>query len=142
MGLDDLFASSHALMGDTALAVMGDRELTYADLERESRWWAHQLLAEGVRPGDVVGVCVPRSADTIVAVLAVARTGAVLLPLDATYPTARLTQVTEDAAPRLILARGAGVSAMTASCDLPVLEMGRVGSEEPGPLPSRAPAAE
>ena len=142
MGLDDLFASAHAIVGDTAPAVMGDRELTYADLEWESRWWAHRLLAEGVRPGDVVGVCVPRSADTIVAVLAVARTGAVLLPLDATYPTARLTQVTEDAAPRLILARGAGVSAMTASCDLPVLEMGRVGSEEPGPLPSRAPAAE
>ena len=142
MGLDDLFVSAHALMGDAAPAITGDRELTYADLERESRWWAHRLLAEGVRPGDVVGVCVPRSADMIVAVLAVARTGAVLLPLDATYPTARLTQVTEDTAPRLILARGAGVSAMTASCDLPVLEMGWVGPEEPGPLPSRAPAAE
>ena len=142
MGLDDLFASAHALMGDTAPAIAGDRALTYADLERESRWWAHRLLAEGVRPGDVVGVCIPRSADMIVAVLAVARTGAVLLPLDATYPTARLTQITEDAAPRLILARDAGVSVMAASCDLPVLEMGRVGSEEPGPLPSRAPATE
>lgn len=142
MGLDDLFASAHARMGDTAPAITGDRELTYADLERESRWWAHRLLAEGVRPGDVVGVCVPRSADTIVAVLAVARTGAALLPLDVTHPTARLTQVTEDVAPRLILARDAGVSAMTASCDLPVLEMGWVGPGEPGPLPPRVPAAE
>ena len=45
-------------------------------------------------------------------------------------------------APRLILARDAGVSAMTASCDLPVLEMGWVGPGEPGPLPPRVPAAE
>lgn len=142
MGLDDLFASAHALVGGDAPAVTGDRELTYADLERESRWWAHRLLAEGVRRGDVVGVCVPRSADMIVAVLAVARTGAALLPLDATYPTARLTQVTADAAPRLILARGAGVSAMTASCDLPVLEMGSPDPGEPGPLPPRVLAAE
>jgi len=141
MGLDDLFASAHDLVGDAAIAVVSDRTLTYADLERESRWRAHQLLAEGVRAGDVVGVCVPRCADMVVAVLAVARAGAVLLPLDASYPAARLAHIIADAAPRLILARGDGVAASAVSCDVPVHRMMPLDAREPGPLPSRVPAA-
>ena len=138
MGLDDIFAAARERAGDRAEAVRADRNLTYGELDLESRAWAHRLVSAGVRPGDVVGVCVPRSADMVVAVLAVARAGAVMLPLDAAYPAERLRYITSDASPRLVLARGQGVSAMTA-CAAPVLAM---ESRDPGccevPAPARA----
>ena len=138
MGLDDIFAAARERAGDRAEAVRADRNLTYGELDLESRAWAHRLVSAGVRPGDVVGVCVPRSADMVVAVLAVARAGAVMLPLDAAYPAERLRHITSDASPRLVLAQGEGVSAMTA-CAAPVLAM---ESHDPGcreiPAPARA----
>ncbi|GAB3890709.1 hypothetical protein GCM10029964_062680 [Kibdelosporangium lantanae] len=58
---------------------------------------AHHLTAQGVRPDDVVGVCLPRGAGFVVAVHAIMAAGAAYLPLDPDYPASRLTLMAADA---------------------------------------------
>ncbi|TWA85533.1 amino acid adenylation domain-containing protein [Azospirillum brasilense] len=86
----------------TAL-VFGDTRITFAELSGAVSRLARLLIARGVGPGDVVAVAVPRSADAVVAMLAVLASGATHLPLDLDYPSERLAMMCEDAGPRCAL---------------------------------------
>jgi amino acid adenylation domain-containing protein len=87
-----------------ALAVVdGDACLSYAELQSRADEMAARLHALGVSHGNVVGLCVPRSADAIVLQLAILKCGAAWLPLDPSYPGARLAAMVKDASPSLIL---------------------------------------
>lgn len=77
------------------------RPVGYAELDARVNRLAHLLIDEGVRPGDVVGVAVPRSAGLVTALLAVLKTGAAYLPIDLDHPDARIADVIADAAPVL-----------------------------------------
>ncbi|MET7951769.1 amino acid adenylation domain-containing protein [Micromonospora sp. NPDC005324] len=77
--------------------------LGYADLLRRIEVLATALRSHGVGTADLVGVCLPRGRDAIVAMLAVLRAGAGYLPLDPTYPPARLALMVADALPALVL---------------------------------------
>jgi amino acid adenylation domain-containing protein len=70
--------------------------LTYAELDALANRFARALLAAGVRPGDRVGVHVPRSARAIAALLGAARAGAVYVPLDPGSPPARVALIARD----------------------------------------------
>jgi len=61
--------------------VFDDARLSYGALNQRANQLAHQLIAMGTRPGDPVGVLLPRSADLVVAVLAVIKAGAAYLPI-------------------------------------------------------------
>ena len=87
----------HAALRDDA------GELGYAELVRRVDALAAVLRAHGVGPGELVGVCLPRGRAAIVAMLAVLRSGAGYLPLDPTYPPARLALMVGDARPALVL---------------------------------------
>jgi amino acid adenylation domain-containing protein len=95
-----------------APAVFGpDRALTYAELERDARDLAFRLREEcGVGPGSVVGVYASRSASAIVALLGVLRAGGAYLPLDSSYPSARLEQIVEDGRPVALVAERTTIS--------------------------------
>ncbi|KMS88014.1 hypothetical protein ACZ91_28265 [Streptomyces regensis] len=94
----------HARTTPEATAVTdGVRTLSYAALERRSRAVARALTGRGVRPGDRVGICLPRGTDLVVAVLAVWRAGAVYVPLDPEYPADRLRFIVADTAPAVVL---------------------------------------
>ncbi|MET0474163.1 MAG: amino acid adenylation domain-containing protein, partial [Mycobacterium sp.] len=86
-------------------------ELSYAELEAWSDRLATQLVDDGVRPGAIVGVSLPRSLELIVALVAVAKSGASFLPLDPDYPPDRLAYMTSDAAPVEVLDDASRVSA-------------------------------
>ncbi|MBB3264918.1 amino acid adenylation domain-containing protein [Azospirillum sp. OGB3] len=86
----------------TAL-VFGDTRIPFAELSGAVSRLARLLIARGVGPGDVVAVAVPRSADAVVAMLAVLASGATHLPLDLDYPSERLAMMCEDAGPRCAL---------------------------------------
>ena len=119
-GLETLFARAMEAAGAEAVAVEAhDGALTYGELDRRSRVVASWLQGRGVCRGDRVGVCVPRSVSTIVAILAVARAGAVLVPLDSAYPGARLRHILIDSMTRTVVASGDGVTAVS-SCGAPV----------------------
>ncbi len=79
------------------------RTLSYQELEQQSNALAGQLQQRGVQPGDVVGLCLERSPELIIGLLAIWKVGAAYLPLDPAYPVHRLTFMVDDSATRLVL---------------------------------------
>ena len=85
-------------------AVVGeDGRLSYGELDRRANRLAQALIARGVQCEDRVGICLPRSTDLVVGLLAVLKAGAAYLPLDPSLPAERLAFLLENAAPRLVL---------------------------------------
>ncbi|WP_367154751.1 amino acid adenylation domain-containing protein [Methylomonas sp. HYX-M1] len=76
---------------------VGDSGLSYSELQRRADALAACLVAQGLKPGEVAGVCLPRSADMLVASLALWQCGAAFVPLDPDYPAERLQYMLEDA---------------------------------------------
>ncbi|MEE1739736.1 amino acid adenylation domain-containing protein [Streptomyces sp. BE147] len=88
---------------DTAV-ICGESRLTYAELDARAEVLARRLRRRGAGPEQLVAVAVNRSADLVVALLAVLRTGAAYLPLDPRNPDERQRTVLEEARPCLLLA--------------------------------------
>ncbi|WP_354683021.1 amino acid adenylation domain-containing protein [Cupriavidus necator] len=78
-------------------------QLSYAALARRVDALASQLPALGLRPGQPVGLLLPRSGDLVIALLAVMRAGAPYLPLDPAWPAPRRAQILADAGATLVL---------------------------------------
>ncbi|MGH8772797.1 MAG: non-ribosomal peptide synthetase, partial [Burkholderiales bacterium] len=74
----------------------GSRTLSYAELNEKANRVAHYLVSLGAGPEVVVGLCVERSIDMIVSLLAILKAGAAYLPLDPNYPKDRLAFMLED----------------------------------------------
>ncbi|MDX2391908.1 amino acid adenylation domain-containing protein [Streptomyces sp. DK15] len=91
---------------DAAAVVLGDVELTYAELDARANRLARHLGRLGVEPDDVVGLCMDRSPELVVGLLAILKAGAAYLPLDPEAPRARLTQITADARAQVCLTLG------------------------------------
>ncbi|WP_342379995.1 amino acid adenylation domain-containing protein [Myxococcus stipitatus] len=80
-----------------AIAVISEGEhLTYAELDRRANQLAHALRARGVERETLVGLCVERSAATVVGILGILKAGAAYVPLDPTYPADRLAYMVTD----------------------------------------------
>src|SRR5690606_20557437 len=97
------FAAARDRSPDAPAVVDATGSLSYAGLDRRAAVLAARLRAEGVSPGDVVGIAMERSVQAVVAVLATLRSGAAYLPLDAAQPEGRLAFMLEDAAARVML---------------------------------------
>ncbi|WP_369203044.1 amino acid adenylation domain-containing protein [Streptomyces sp. PU-14G] len=105
----------------TAL-VYGSTALTYAQLDARANRLARHLRTLGAGVGTVVAVSVPRSAELVVSLLAVLKTGAAYLPLDPDYPAARLAFMLEDAAP--VCAVTDHAERLPAAGDTPLVALG------------------
>jgi len=101
--LRDLLVAQAARTPDLVALVDETHGLTYREARHQVLHLARRLRSEGVRPGEVVAVALPRSARLSLALLAVIEAGAAFLPLDLSYPAERLAFMLEDAAPRLLL---------------------------------------
>ena len=107
-----------------ALAVRsGEMRVTYAGLEQRANQLARGLRALGVGPDVRVGLCLPRSVEQVVAVLAVLKAGGAYVPVDPAYPTARQTYVLGDSAVR-VLVTTSGLS-VPVSADVEVIDLSR-----------------
>jgi len=81
-----------------ALAVeFGERSLSYAELDRRANQLAQLLQKQGVRRESLVGLCVERSLEMVVALLGILKAGGAYVPLDPAYPRDRIQHVLEDA---------------------------------------------
>ncbi|MEE4543002.1 amino acid adenylation domain-containing protein [Streptomyces sp. V4-01] len=103
---------------DAVAAVFEGTALSYADLNARANRLARLLAARGAGPETVVALAVPRSADAVVALMAVVKTGAAYLPVDTAYPAERVATMIGDTRPVLAVTTAAG-----------------------GPLPGAGPAA-
>ncbi|PPJ39467.1 non-ribosomal peptide synthetase [Nocardia nova] len=105
--LPDLFATAVGLNPDASAVVFGDQRLSYRELDQRSNRWARQLIGRGIGPEDVVAIGMPRSAESVSAVWAVAKTGAAFVPIDPDNPVERIRHMVTDS--------GAGVGLTVAS---------------------------
>ncbi|CAM3365294.1 amino acid adenylation domain-containing protein [Kibdelosporangium persicum] len=95
--LHEIFDEQAAARPSAVAAVSGDHTITYGELKSSSDGLAARLVAAGVQPGDRVGICGNRSLEALVTILAVLRTGAGYVPLEDTYPPARLKAMADEA---------------------------------------------
>src|SRR5215218_5089564 len=94
-----LFDAQVARTPDAVAISCEGRSLTYRELEKAANRLAHLMTEHGVGPGQCVALLFCRSAEAIIAILAVLKTGAAYLPIDPAVPDARLQFVVADAAP-------------------------------------------
>jgi amino acid adenylation domain-containing protein len=88
----------------SAIAIIfGERQMTYRELNERANKLARHLRARGVGPDVLVGVCLERSPDLVVALLAVWKAGGAYVPLDPAYPPERLSFMVEDAQTRVLV---------------------------------------
>jgi amino acid adenylation domain-containing protein len=104
-GLAELFEERARQRPDSIAVVDGAERLTYAELDREGNALARRLRELGVGRGDLVGVALERSALMVLAQVAIAKAGAAYVPLDPSYPQARLAFMLEDSGARVLLTR-------------------------------------
>jgi amino acid adenylation domain-containing protein len=98
-----LFEAQARRTPDAVAVVFGDERLTYAELEGRANQLARRLRALGVGADSLVGLCVERSAEMVVALLGVLKAGGAYLPLDAAYPKERLSFMLEDSGVSVLL---------------------------------------
>ncbi|OBF06965.1 non-ribosomal peptide synthetase [Mycobacterium sp. ACS4054] len=94
-----LFAKQVARTPHAVALTFEGRSMTYRELDEAANRLAHLLAEHGARPGESVALLFSRSADAIVSILAVLKTGAAYLPIDPAVPAARIEFVLGDAAP-------------------------------------------
>ena len=101
--LHQLFVERAAEFSEAVVAEDEDRRIKYAELDAQSDRLAAYLLAEGIKVGDFIGICMQRSVDMLICVLGILKSGAAYLPLDPTYPKDRLKFMVEDASVKRIV---------------------------------------
>ncbi|MEU3648454.1 non-ribosomal peptide synthase/polyketide synthase [Lentzea sp. NPDC034063] len=99
----ELFEQQVAKTPDATAVVFQDQELTFAELNARANRLARYLIDNGAAPERFVAVSLPRSADVVVAILAVLKSGAVYLPLDPELPPDRIDFVLRDAQPVVVV---------------------------------------
>ncbi|MFI1018279.1 amino acid adenylation domain-containing protein [Streptomyces sp. NPDC020965] len=110
-----------------AVAVVADgASLTYAELDARAERLAVELAGRGVGPETVVSLVLPRTATTVVAILAILKAGGAYLPVDPAYAAARLPRILPVARPHLILA-DADTRSLVPDTDIPVLALDDIG---------------
>lgn len=104
--LHELFETQVDRAPDAIALVYEGIELTYRELNRRANQFAHHLRSAGARPEMLVAICVERSIEMVVGLLAILKAGAAYLPLDPSFPKERLKWMLEDARASIVLTQG------------------------------------
>ena len=88
---------------EAVAVVCGDRQVNYAELNARANQLAHCLRRQGAAPGQLVGVCVERSLEMIMALLGTLKSGAAYVPLDPYYPVDRLSSMVQDSGLKILI---------------------------------------
>ena len=117
--IGDLFTAQAAATPHAPAVVWDGAQLTYAELDAAANQLAHQLIGLGVGREDRVAVLAERSAEQVIAVLAVVKAGAAYLPVDTRAPAGRMRQLLTQASTSVSATRAGG--AARPGCTRPVL---------------------
>ncbi|MFE7275975.1 amino acid adenylation domain-containing protein [Streptomyces sp. NPDC057623] len=101
----EAFARIAAATPERIAVTEGAAGLTYREVDERSARLAHGLRERGVTAGDRVGVCLERTAELVVTLLAVLKAGATYVPVDPAYPADRIAHTAQDAGLRVVVTR-------------------------------------
>ena len=118
----DLISARAEECGARVAVKFGSQELTYRELEERSNQLAHALLARGVGREALVGVCLERSLEMVVALLGVMKAGAAYVPLEPSYPAERLSWMVEEGGIRVVITQARWVDRLPAGAECLLLE--------------------
>ncbi len=99
----ELFERQAARAPEAVAVVLGDRQLSYGELNRRANRLSHQLTRHGVGAETAVGICVDRNPEMVVGFLAILKAGGAYVPLDPEYPPSRLAFMLEDSRIPIVL---------------------------------------
>jgi amino acid adenylation domain-containing protein len=99
-----LVAAQAAAKPDAPAVADGDEILSYRELEEQANQLAHHLIALGVERETIVGICLNRSAQSVICALAVLKAGGAYLPIDPAYPIERIAFMLNEAQPPVLIA--------------------------------------
>ncbi|MBO1419757.1 non-ribosomal peptide synthetase, partial [Streptomyces sp. FH025] len=134
--LPELFAAQAARTPGAVAVRCGSTTLTFAELDAAANRLAHRLAALGVRGGAPVAIALPRSADTLVAMLGVLKAGGACVSLDLAHPRQRIAAVLADARPVCAVGTDEALAALDLPPGLPTVRPQDTGAE-----PDTAPPA-
>ena len=115
-GIGQLFEAQADRTPQAIALIFGEQRLTYRQLNTQANQLAHYLTKQGVGPGVFVGVCMSRSLEMVVSLLAVLKTGGAYVPLDPAYPPERLAFMVQDAQIAVLLTQP-GLQKITLPCN-------------------------
>ena len=119
--LPEIFAATVKAHPGALCLISGEREMSYAEVDREATALARGLLRHGVRPGDVVGLWLQRGPNLLISQLAIARTGAAWLPFDGDAPVERIAACLKDCAARALVTSPYLVAKIASAAPCPIL---------------------
>jgi amino acid adenylation domain-containing protein len=111
--LPALLADAALRHGDRDAVVMDGRRLSYAALDAMANRFAHSLIAHGVRPGDRVGLWLPKSPEAVAALWGAMKAGAAYVPVDPGAPPARLGFIARDCGLAALVSRADRATGLT-----------------------------
>ena len=121
----ELFADRARETPDAVAVKFDAQTLTYDELDRQANRLAHALIARGVGPEVRVAIAMPRSAQIMVAFLAVMKAGGVYVPLDIEYPRDRLLYMMQDSRAKLLLSHSSALAQLPLAAGLDTLAIDR-----------------
>jgi amino acid adenylation domain-containing protein len=135
-----LFAAQVARTPEAVAVTFEGRSMTYRQVEEAANRLAQLLAAQGVGPGQCVALLLSRSAEAIVAIVAVLKTGAAYVPIDPALPAARVGFMVADAAPIAAITT-TRLAERLAGCELAVIDVDdpRTHTQPSTALPARGP---
>jgi amino acid adenylation domain-containing protein len=103
--VSELVAAQAAATPDAVALMARGESITYGELDKGANQLANYLIALGVGPEAIVGLCLDRSPESVMCALAVLKAGGAYLPLDPAFPAERLLFMLNDARPRVLITR-------------------------------------
>ncbi|NRB40969.1 MAG: amino acid adenylation domain-containing protein [Pseudomonadales bacterium] len=103
--IHSLFEEQVANAPNRIALVHADKTLSYGELNASSNRLAHYLIEKGIGPDNLVGLCVERSFEWVIGVLAILKAGGAYVPLDPAYPKDRQRFMLEDSGVRIVLSQ-------------------------------------
>ncbi|MFR9730281.1 amino acid adenylation domain-containing protein [Saccharopolyspora sp. MS10] len=101
--LPELFEDQVRRTPEAVALTWGEERITYTELDARANRLAHCLIDHGIGPEQLVALALPRSAELVIAVLAVLKSGAAYLPLDPGNPASRIARVIADSEPSMLI---------------------------------------
>ncbi|CAN5459447.1 hypothetical protein BH11PSE11_BH11PSE11_03500 [soil metagenome] len=136
--LHEMFSAQVARTSEAVALVANGQEISFAELDRRANQLAHLLIASGMRGNALVALCVERSVDMVVGMIAVLKAGGAYVPLDPGYPVERLSYMLEHSQARVLIIQ-ASLSNLLQGSELSVVTLDENDRSATEAMPVTAP---